>query len=46
MFSKFFQDQQVSVNITANKWVVGIIVGFVEICAKVTILPREVVRFG
>lgn len=46
VFSKFFQMEKVSVRITADTWVIGIIVGIAHICSKVTIQPREIVRFS
>ncbi len=38
--------QQVRVNVIADTWVIGIIVGIVQFAAKVTIPPYDVVRLG
>lgn len=41
IFSKFFQNQQVHVRIKASTWVVGIIVGFVNLAGWVTPLTTQ-----
>jgi hypothetical protein len=46
MFSKFFQRQKVSVRISADTWVVGMIVGIVHLASMVTHPTTQRSKFG
>ena len=46
MFSKFFQRQKVSVRLSADTWVVGIVVGIVHLASMVTHPTTQRHEFG
>jgi hypothetical protein len=46
IFSKFFQRQKVRVRINADTWVVGIIVGFVQLASLVTHPTTQLSKLG